>query len=310
MKDERKHLIEASIEAYVHRRVNRRAALGRIAALTGSMALASGILAACTAAPQPAAPQAPALAPPPSPTTAASTAVPAAPPTPAGAAQAVEFPGEGATLLGYLARPAGAGPFPAVLICHENRGLLDHFKDLARRYADAGYVALAVDLVSREGGTDKASADQVRAALGAPPARHVQDFQAAMRYLQSQSYVRGDRIGMTGFCFGGGVTWLMAARTPELRAAVPYYGSNPPLEEVANLRAPVLGLYGELDQRVNAGIPAIEEAMGRNNKTFEKEVYPNAAHAFFNDTGQSYNAEAAKAGWARTLGWFEKYLKA
>lgn len=306
MDDLQQHQIEESIEGYQARRLTRREALHRIAAVTGSMALASGILAACTAAPQPAAPQAPAAAPPPpSPTPAPPTAAP----TPAAAAQAVQFPGEGATILGYLARPAGNGPFPAVLICHENRGLLDHFKDVARRFADAGYVSLAVDLVSREGGTDIATAEQVRSALSSPPDRHVRDFQAGLRHLQTLAYVRGDRIGMTGFCFGGGITWLMAARTPELRAAVPFYGSNPPLDEVPNLRAAVLGMYGELDRFINPGIPAIEEAMARSNKTFEKIIYPGAQHAFFNDTGQSYNAEAARAAWARTLAWFDKYLR-
>lgn len=135
------------------------------------------------------------------------------------------------------------------------------------------------------------------------------DFQAGLRYLQGQPYVRRDRIGMVGFCFGGNVTWRVATKTPELGAAVPFYGPNPPLEDVPGIQAAVLAIYGELDNFVNAGIPAIEAAMAQHGKTFERVVYPNARHAFFNDTRPAYNAEAAQDAWTRMLGWFERYLK-
>jgi carboxymethylenebutenolidase len=130
-----------------------------------------------------------------------------------------------------------------------------------------------------------------------------------MRFLQEQPGVRGDRIGMTGFCFGGGVTWRCATQLPELGAAVPFYGSGPPLEDVPAIRAPVLAIYGENDQRINSGIPALEEAMKAHGKVFEKIVYPNADHAFFNDTGTRYNPEAARDAWERMLAWFGKYLE-
>lgn len=309
MDHSQQRLIEESIEAYQQRRLTRREALRRIAAATGSMALASGILAACSpsAAPTPgsppqAAPPAPTAPPPPTPAPA---------PTPAAEARMVDFPGEGATILGYLARPAGHGPFPAVLVSPENQGLLEHFKDVARRFAGEGYVGLALDTLSRHGGTGKATEEQARTAYRRPLNQHAQDFHAAFRYLQSQPFVRPDRIGMTGFCLGGEITWLVAARTPELRAAVPFYGSHPPLEEVPNIRASVLAIYGELDRFINPGIPAIEAAMAQHAKTFEKEIYPDADHAFFNnDKPRDYNAEAARAAWARTLAWFEKYLRA
>lgn len=114
---------------------------------------------------------------------------------------------------------------------------------------------------------------------------------------------------MVGFCFGGGMTWLTATKSPDLKAAVPYYGPNPPLEGVPNIKAAVLAMYGETDARINAGIPAIEEAMKKNDKIFEKMIYPGAGHAFHNDTGRAYNQQAAEDAWKRTLEWFAKYVK-
>jgi carboxymethylenebutenolidase len=224
----------------------------------------------------------------------------------------VQFPGQGGvTLMGYQAKPKGAGPFPIVLICHENRGLTDHIKDVTRRAAKAGYAALAVDLLSREGGTAKV-ADQstIPGLLGKMSMdQMVQDFQSGLAYMQGQPFANKDRAGMVGFCFGGGVTWLAATRIPELRAAVPFYGPNPPLADVPKIQAAVLAFYGALDQRIDAGIPAIEKAMADNHKTFEKMVYPGANHAFHNDTGANYNPEAATDAWAKTIAWFDKYLK-
>jgi carboxymethylenebutenolidase len=114
---------------------------------------------------------------------------------------------------------------------------------------------------------------------------------------------------MTGFCFGGGMTWRAATQIPELRAAVPYYGPNPPLEDVPNIHAAVLAHYGGSDARINAGIPAITEAMQQNNKTFQAVVHQGASHAFNNDTSSNYNAQAAQEAWIQTLAWFEKYVR-
>ena len=216
------------------------------------------------------------------------------------------------TLLGYLARPKGDGAFPPILVCHENRGLTDHIKDVTRRLAKAGYVALAVDLLSRQGGTAKvADPSSIPGLLSSmTPDQMVGDFQSGLTYLQAQPYVIKDRPGMIGFCFGGGVTWLAATRIAALRAAVPYYGPNPPLEDVPNIQAAVLAIYGALDQRIDAGIPAIEQAMAQNKKVFEKVIEPDAGHAFNNDTGANYNPQAAQDAWTRTLAWFDKYLKA
>lgn len=340
-----RYLAEEFAEEYQEGRMTRREALRIIASITGSVAIANSILAACTPPPdstaestaaateqpqiipttgggaEPAAtatettgPSAPVMMTPEASETSAGTA-----PTPAGtipaddpAVQAgpVEFPGDdGATLMGYLARPSEEGARPVVLVCHENRGLTAHIEDVTRRLAKAGYTALAVDLLSRQGGTASVGSNNVPGALGnIDPDQFVRDFIAGWRYLGEQPFAQAERVGMVGFCFGGGVTWRMATRMPELKAAVPFYGPHPPLEGVPNINAAVLGIYGELDTRINQDIPAIETAMRENNKIFEKIIYPNADHAFHNDTGPRYVKEAAQDAWARTLEWFERYL--
>ncbi len=330
MTDFKRYLLDEFVEDYEEGHLSRREALKLIAGVTGSLALANTILAACTplatsiSAPtatnaatlQGGAQAADTPAPTPEPTSA--PAQPAEAPTveatqgASGEVQAsdVEFPGEGATLIGYLARPAEE-PSPAVLVCHENRGLTDHIKDVTRRVAMAGYVGLAVDLLSRQGGTAAVGdSSQVPGILGNMPSdQFVQDFISGWRWLQSQPYVRADRVGMAGFCFGGGVTWRVAIGLPELRAAVPFYGPHPSVDEVASIQAAVLAIYAERDQRITGGAAAIEAAMQQNGKVYEKVIYPNTDHAFHNDTGTRYNPEAARDAWARTLAWFDRYLR-
>ena len=324
-----RYLVEEFAEDYQEGNLSRREALKLITAVTGSLLMANSILAACTpqdqstAAPASESTLPPANTPVPAATegepTAAETVAPAqgtvSPDDPAVEASDVEIPGEGDTILGYLARPSGEGPFgegpfPVVLVCHENRGLTEHIKDVTRRLAVAGYVGLAVDLLSRQGGTASMSSDDVPGALGnTSPDQFVQDFTSGWQYLQGQPYAQADRVGMVGFCFGGGVTWLMATRMPELLAAVPFYGPPPPIEDVPNINAAVLAIYGERDERINQTIPDIEAAMQENNKIYEKVIYPNADHAFHNDTSQRYDAEAAQDAWRRTLEWFGTYVK-
>lgn len=315
------YLVEEYKEDYVDGRLTRRDALKLIASVTGSLVLANSILAGCapvgsqseTTVPAPAT-QPGAVMETPLPATGSpdlGAETPAAGSTrgQAAAGEDILFPGEGVDLMGYLARPDREGASPVVLVCHENRGLTDHIKDVTRRLAAAGYAALAVDLLSRQGGTASLSSDQVPGALSSsPPDQFVQDFRSGWQYLGSQAFADPSRVGMVGFCFGGGVTWLTATRMPELLAAVPFYGPHPPVEDVPNIQAAVLGIYGELDQRINAGIPAIEEAMRANNKIFEKVIYPGADHAFHNDTGSRYKADAAQDAWQRTLDWFATYL--
>lgn len=266
--------------------------------------------AAPTAAATEAATEAPAAAATAAPASGAANSV--APDDPAVVAEQVSFPGADAQLIGYLARPAAAGSAPIVLVCHENRGLTPHIEDVTRRLAKAGYAALAVDLLSRDGGTAAQTDSEAIPGLlsGAPPERHVQDFQSGLAYMQSQPYAQADRAGMLGFCFGGGVTWLVAAGVPELRAAVPFYGPPVPVEQVPNINAAVFAVLAENDQRINGQVPPVAEAMQAAGKTFQQTVYPGVDHAFHNDTGQRYNAEQAQAAWADALAWLEQHLAA
>jgi carboxymethylenebutenolidase len=311
------YLVEEFAEDYQEGHLSRRDALKLIFSVTGSMLVTNSILAACAPPPETAlaptalAPAATAAIPAPSdtPQIAASATTPAEPTEAAVNTADIELPGEGAALLGALSRPAGAEPRPVILVCHENRGLTEHIKDVTRRLASAGYVALAVDLLSRQGGTSSLSSDQVPGTLGnTPPEQFVSDFKSGWHYLQGQSFAKAERVGMLGFCFGGGVTWQVATQMPELLAAVPFYGPHPAVEAVANIQAAVLAIYAGNDQRINQGIPPIEEAMLKNGKVYEKVIYPGVDHAFHNDTSPRYNAEAAQDAWRRTLAWFGKYV--
>jgi len=320
------YLVEEFAEDYQEGHLTRREALKLIFSVTGSMLLTNSILAACaplsemmlapaagaTAAPSNSSqPNAPGLAAT-SDTPTSQGSEPAEPASPGEAAietTDIELPGEEATLLATLSRPAGDGPFPVILVCHENRGLTEHIKDVTRRLAQASYVALAVDLLSRQGGSSSMSPDQVPGALGnTPPQQFVSDFKSGWHYLKDKDFAQADRVGMVGFCFGGGVTWQVATHMPELKAAVPFYGPHPAVEAVPNIQAAVLAIYAGNDQRINQGIPPIEEAMQQNGKIYEKVIYPGVDHAFHNDTGLRYNPEAAQDAWRRTLVWFERYV--
>jgi carboxymethylenebutenolidase len=195
------------------------------------------------------------------------------------------------------------------LVCHENRGLTDYIKDVTRRLAKTGYVGLAVDLLSRQGGLGALNADQVPGILGnLPPGQFVQDFVSGWHYTQTLSFARADQVGMVGFCFGGGVTWLVAAGMPELKAAVIFYGPPPPIEDVPDINAAVFAIYAGRDQRITQSAATMEAAMHEHNKIYEKMIYPDTDHAFHNDTGPRYNAEAAHDAWVRALAWFGRYL--
>jgi carboxymethylenebutenolidase len=300
----RNEMIDRIIEDNQNGRLTRREALAKLALIVGSGAVVSTLLAACAPAPTPVPTAAPI------PTRGPVVSGTVMPDDPAIEAKMVEYDAKGDKIAAYLAKPKGNGPFPIVLVCHENRGLVDHIKDVTRRFAKAGYAALAPDLLSREGGSAKVGFDAAPAAFSAMnQQRGVDDFRAGFAYMQSQSFVHKARIGVTGFCFGGGIAWRVATQMPDLKAAVPFYGANPPLEDVSKIQGAILALYGGTDTRINAGIPAIEDALKANNKTFQKIVYDGAGHAFNNDTGAAYNANAAKDGWEKTIAWFDKYLR-
>ena len=326
-----KYLAEEFAEDYEEGRLSRRDALKLIASVTGSLIAANSILAACTPPPEETATSAPSTVTVNSPTaeslatqeaspspeaaaTEASTASTAygtvMPDDPAVTASEVQIPATDTNLIGYLARPSNESPAPVILVCHENRGLTPHIQDVTRRFAKAGYVGLAVDLLSRQGGSAALGQENVPGTLGnISPDQFVEDFKSGWQYLQGQPFAEAARVGMTGFCFGGGVTWRVATQMPELLAAVPFYGPHPPLEDVPNIQAAVLAIYGELDSRINSGIPAIEQAMIENGKIYEKMIYQDADHAFHNDTGGRYHSEAARDAWERMLAWFEQYVR-
>jgi len=340
-----KYLLDEFVEDYQENRISRREALKLIASIAGSLAIANSILAACTPLDQETTTAQPGEAlptlsaspedtatPVPTSTTASlqtATKAPVTPPpgeTPSSLraqathgtvtaddpqvnASAVAFPGQEAEVQGYLAHPAVGDPAPVILVCHENRGLTGHIQDVTRRLAKAGYVALAVDLLSRQGGSAALNNGDIPGILSTiAPDLFVQDFLSGWRWLQGQDFALSKRVGMTGFCFGGGVTWRVATQMPELKAAVPFYGPHPELSDVPNIQAAILAIYGERDTRINQGIPAIEEAMQQNGKIYKKIIYPDADHAFFNDTGSRYNPSAAKDAWAQTLAWFQQYV--
>jgi len=303
-----RYILEEWAEDYRAGRLHRREFLRRVVALAGSQAAALALLG--SVGERAAAADLEGLlaqAPPPQQT--GGVTVP--PDDAAIQVGTVRFPAGTTEVVGYLARPRNRPQAPGLVVVHENRGLVEHIKDVARRLAKVGYVALAPDLASHEGGTERFSDPaQVTAVLGRTPVDQlVGMLVAAVHDLRSHPFVRADRLGAIGWCFGGGMVWRLVTRSPELRAAVPFYGPNPPLEDVPRIRAAVLGIYGELDQRINQGIPALREALQRAGVVHEIVVYPGADHAFFNDTGTRYNPQAARQAWERALEWFRRYLE-
>lgn len=273
---------------------------------------------AAAAAPKPATVPSPAAAASssPSPAPAALSPLSVAATDPAIEVADITFPNEGATIRAYQARPRGNGPFPLVLVCHENQGLTDHVRDVARRLAKEGYIGCAVDLLSREGGTAGVADPAQRPALlsgqqAVSADRHVSDFQAALRHYTGQPFVRPGAYAMTGFCFGGGITWRAATKMPELKATAAWYGPPPPLADVPNIKAAVFGIYSSDPQDfANNGREALEAALKAANITHQLKVYPNTQHGFNNDTGARYNQEQALAAWRDLLEWFTRYAKA
>jgi carboxymethylenebutenolidase len=214
---------------------------------------------------------------------------------------------------GYLARPKADGTYPGVIVIHENRGLTDHIKDVARRLAKRGYVALAPDLVSRSGGTATAGFDRIPGIVSqAKPEDLVKDLNAGVSYLETQAFVKKDKFGVVGFCFGGTYTLRLAGANPKIAAAVPYYGSTPEpaADTVGKTNAAIMANYGGNDARVNGTIPSLEKVMKDAGKTLEVNVYEGANHAFNNDTGANFNEKAAVEAWTKTIAWFDKYIKA
>jgi carboxymethylenebutenolidase len=218
--------------------------------------------------------------------------------------ESITFAGPRVPLMAAWA--AAAKPRGGVLVIHENRGLNEHIRTVAGRLAASGYSALALDLLSEEGGTGAFPGEaEVAAALARiPPERHVADMKASLTELKRR--VRGKRLTAIGFCFGGAMVWrLLTSNEPRLAAAAPFYGPFPEGGSFRGSRAAVLGVYGGLDARVNATRPAARAALDAADLKYELLTFTEADHAFFNDTGARFNPPAAAEAWRRALNWFD-----
>ncbi|MBK5292183.1 MAG: dienelactone hydrolase family protein [Acidobacteriia bacterium] len=225
----------------------------------------------------------------------------------------VTLHGEGGPIYCYMVLPKVALPRPAVLVIHENRGLNEHIKDVTRRVARAGFVALGVDLLSRQGGTDQfpdpVAAGQAYNRTTAAAKR--QDLISCLLTLKDQSYVQGDRLGSVGFCAGGTDCIDLALNSPDLSAAAVFYGGVPnPADSLQNMSGNLLAIYGEQDTNTNSGLPRLLTALLQYRKGYEMHVYQGARHAFHNDTGAAYNSAAACDAWSKTIAFFGRHLDA
>lgn len=209
---------------------------------------------------------------------------------------------------GYLVRPSGTDArLPSVVVVHENRGLNPYIEDVARRLAKEGFMALAPDGLTSVGGYPGNDAEGRELQKTVDATKLMNDFFAAIEYLMAHEGSTGN-VGITGFCYGGGVSNAAAVAYPELKAAVPYYGRQAAAEDVPKIQAPLLLHYGELDERINAGWPAYEAALKEHGKTYEAYIYEGANHGFHNDSTPRYDEAMAKLSWDRTLAHFRKYL--
>jgi len=222
----------------------------------------------------------------------------------------INYPGETGEVKGFLAWPKTGKKFPAVLIIHENRGLQPHIQDVTRRMAKEGFLALAPDALSPLGGTpenDQAKAVTMIGQLDTD--KTIKNFVAAVKYLKTNPLSTG-KVGCTGFCWGGGMTNQVAVNSPDLDAAVPYYGKQPTAEQVAKIKAPIMAHYAGDDAFINPGIPAFEEALKKEKKEYQIFMYEGAKHAFNNDSNpERYDQKSAKLAWSRTIAFFKEKLK-
>jgi carboxymethylenebutenolidase len=220
----------------------------------------------------------------------------------------ISYPGVNGEIQAYVARPKEEKKYPAVVVIHENRGLNAHIEDVTRRVAKAGYLAIAPNALSPLGGTP-ANEDEARAKFQELKAEdNLQNFIKVFDYLPSRKDAK-EKYGCVGFCWGGAMANNLAVNVPALKAAVAFYGRQPAVEAVPKIKAAVQLHYGSLDEGVNKGIPAYEEALKKAGVTYELYMYEGANHAFHNDTAPTrYNEAAAKLAWERTIKFFDKYL--
>jgi carboxymethylenebutenolidase len=275
-------------DEYTHKPLTRKEFMEKLAKLAGSTALAMSALAVLE----------PGYA-------AAATVAPDADKL---VSEDVTWTGDGTTMRGYLVRPKGRKKRGAVVVIHENRGLTPHIKDVTRRVAQAGYLALGVDALSVFGGTPT-DEDKGRELIGKlDPAQNLNNYLRGLEYLRSRPDSNG-RTGCVGFCWGGAMANKLAIADPRLDAAVAYYGTQPKEGDLTRIKAALMLHYAGLDERVNAGMAAYETALKAAGVKYEQFVYEGVNHAFNNDSSPArYNAEAAKLAWERTLRLFKEKL--
>ena len=304
------YFVREFVEEYRVGHMSRRDMMRRVLYITGGVASAAGLLGSLGVPTSAFAQATPAPAPP----AHAPSPLSVAPDDPGVSTQWISFTNsnDGATIMAYEARPSDAsGPLPVILVCMRNQGVEPQIQDVARRWAKLGYIAAAVDLLSREGGTNGiADKAQIPALLsGADPNRHVSDFQAAADYYGTQSDADATRLGMNGFCFGGGIVWRSAEAIQTLKAAVPFYGAPPPLDQVPNIQAAVLGVYSsDPNDFANNNRDGLDAALTAAGVTHQMNVYPDTHHDFYNDTGQAYNEQQALAAWGDAVKWMQTYV--
>jgi len=221
----------------------------------------------------------------------------------------ITYPAATGEMKAFLARPKKGKKFPAVIVIHENRGLVPHIQDVTRRMAKEGFLAIAPDALSPVGGTPEDVSNVGELFKQLKPEETTKNFVAAVKYLKTNPLSTG-KVGCTGFCWGGAMTNQVAVNAPDLNAAVPYYGRQPVPEDVEKIKAPIMAHYAGNDAGINAGIPAFEEALKKYNKEYQIFMYEGASHAFNNDSNaERYNEQAAKLAWGRTIGFFKEKLK-
>jgi carboxymethylenebutenolidase len=236
----------------------------------------------------------------------------------------VDMQSDGQTMEGYLTQPATAGRYPAVVVIQEIWGVNSHIQSVADRLPSQGYVGLAPALFHREGRMTLGLYEEMEPALArlgrCTDANIITDVKAAVAYLKAQPFVDPQRIGIVGFCFGGRVSYQSACNVPDLKAAVVFYGGRilqplggpgpAPIEQTANITAPILGVFGEDDNNPSpADVATVEAELNKHGKTSKFHMYPGCGHGFHCDGRASYRHEAAKDAWARTVAWFDTYLK-
>jgi carboxymethylenebutenolidase len=220
----------------------------------------------------------------------------------------IKYPGETGDVLAHYARLKENVKLPGVIIIHENRGLNPHTEDIARRVALEGFLAIAPDALSPLGGTPE-DVDEARSLMRElDNQKTTKNFVAAVKYLKTHPQSTG-KVGITGFCWGGGVANQVAVNSPDVHAAVPFYGRQPAPEDVPKIKASLLLHYAGDDERINQGIPAFEAALQEASVDYEMFMYEGTRHAFFNDTGSRYHEDAAKLAWERTIAFFKQKLE-